>query len=160
MTEKPTALGDPVSDRVEAWIMEEDESPTTPPRGQTYASPFQYVCEVLGIDADYVCAGLRRWRDTQPQSGWSMHAIRGTPMPHRREAVDAAHLLLQLRKTRDTAAQQLRLSFKRHGWDVSAIGAHEIGKALLEAAIPGTHSSRDLFGRAFERLKNRGAGAR
>lgn len=69
-----------------------------------------------------------------------------------RSSTDAAYLLMQLRKTRDTAAQQLRLGFKRHGWDVSAIGDHEIGKALLEAAIPGTHSSRDLFGRAFERL--------
>ncbi len=86
--------------------------------------------------------------------------MQATEVPHGTGAVDATRLRMELRRTQRSAVQQLRLSFMRYGCDVSAFGDHEIGEALLEAAAPGMHSSRDLFGRAFERLKTRGAGAR
>lgn len=53
----------------EAWIMDEDEPPAHHPQGNPSAFSFQHVCEVLGIDADYLRGGLRRWRDTQRQGG-------------------------------------------------------------------------------------------
>ncbi len=52
--------------------------------------------------------------------------------------------------------RHLRLSFARHGCDVSAFGDHEIGEALLKVATPSTHSSQELLRRAFERLQKSG----
>ncbi len=53
----------------EAWIMDEDKPPIVDPHGGACGFSFEYVCEVLDLDAEYVRTGLRRWRDTQGQGG-------------------------------------------------------------------------------------------
>jgi hypothetical protein len=45
------------------WIMDEPDAFTKPGQQQTPTFSFRYVCEVLGLDAGYLRAGLRLWRD-------------------------------------------------------------------------------------------------
>jgi hypothetical protein len=62
----------------EQWMME--KNPERPPSNDEEPSlSFEYVCEVLGLDPDYLRHGLRRWRDAQvaharSQSGSNGHA--------------------------------------------------------------------------------------
>jgi hypothetical protein len=49
---------------------------------------------------------------------------------------------------------ELRLGFTMHGFDVNTYADDQISGAIVAEAMAGTDSSRDLFTRAFERLKN------
>ncbi len=58
-------------------------------------------------------------------------------------------------RTRIAAITELRHGFAVYGFDVSAYPDGQVSGAVVAAAIPDTQSSRDLFTRAFERLRNR-----
>ena len=51
------------------------------------------------------------------------------------------------------AMMELRLGFTMHGYDVSPYTDDEVNGAIVAEAIADMHSGRDLFTRAFERLK-------
>jgi hypothetical protein len=55
---------------------------------------------------------------------------------------------------RTAAIMELRLGFTMHGLDVSAYADDQVSGAIAAEAIAGTDFSRDLFSRAFERLRN------
>ncbi len=71
----------------------------------------------------------------------------------------------QFRMTWTNAMMKLRLGFTMHGYDMSGYRDDAVHAAIVAEAIADIHSSRDgkapsrrdLFTRAFERLKN-GAG--
>ena len=48
---------------------------------------------------------------------------------------------------------ELRLGFVMHGYDVNPYTDDEVNGAIVAEAMADTQSSRDLFSRAFERLK-------
>lgn len=48
--------GRDIFEEAEEWIMEEDTGA---------AFPFPQVCEVLGLDAEYIRKGLRKWQSVQ-----------------------------------------------------------------------------------------------
>lgn len=55
-------------DDAEQWIMRKDAQRIHRSRDEVPAFSFENVCEALGLDADYIRAGLRRWRNTQQSS--------------------------------------------------------------------------------------------
>jgi hypothetical protein len=59
------------------------------------------------------------------------------------------------RTTRTAAIMELRLGFKMHGYDVDAYPDDQVSGAIVAEATADTYSSRDLFTRAFERLRQR-----
>ena len=67
----------------------------------------------------------------------------------------------QFRITWTGAMMELRLSFTLHGYDVNPYTDEELHGAIVAEALADVHSNRhpetDLFTRAFERLKGRGA---
>jgi hypothetical protein len=52
-------------EEAEIWIMSQDAAHRSRGAGQTPYFSFQYVCQALGIDADYLRQRLQRWRTTQ-----------------------------------------------------------------------------------------------
>ena len=50
----------------EQWIMGTHEAPVSHAHDRALSFSFQYVCDVLDIDADYLRSGLQRWRNKQP----------------------------------------------------------------------------------------------
>ena len=57
-------------------------------------------------------------------------------------------------RTRIAAITELRHGFTIYGFDVSAYADDQVSGAIVAAATADTQSSRDLFTRAFERLRN------
>ena len=57
-------------------------------------------------------------------------------------------------RTRTAAITELRLGFKVYGFDVSAYADDQVSGAIVAAATADTYSSKELFSRAFERLKS------
>ncbi len=57
-------------------------------------------------------------------------------------------------KTRVAAITELRHGFTIYGFDVSAYKDDQVSGAVVAAATADTQSSRDLFTRAFERLRD------
>ena len=57
-------------------------------------------------------------------------------------------------RTRIAAITELRHGFTIYGFDVSAYADDQVGGAIVASATADTQSSRDLFTRAFERLRN------
>lgn len=51
----------------EQWMLGKSEGPVSHAQERTLSFSFQYVCDVLDIDADYVRSGLQRWRAAQPE---------------------------------------------------------------------------------------------
>ena len=47
----------------ERWIMHEDARGPVDPKARGFS--FEYVCAVVGLDANYVREGLQRWREEQ-----------------------------------------------------------------------------------------------
>jgi hypothetical protein len=52
-------------EEAETWIMSQDDAHRSRADGQAPCFSFQYVCQALGIDAEYLRQGLDRWRATQ-----------------------------------------------------------------------------------------------
>jgi len=61
--------------------------------------------------------------------------------------------LAQLNRMRAAAIAELRLAFEVHGFDVQAFSDDQLSSSVLHEAISGTRSEKDLFARAFGRLK-------
>lgn len=61
------------------------------------------------------------------------------------------------RSVRAAAMVKLRLGFLLHGLDVSTYADDQVRAAVGAEAIADTDSRKDLFTRAFERLKNAGS---
>ncbi len=58
-------------------------------------------------------------------------------------------------RTRIAAMTELRHGFAVYGFDVSAYADAQVSGAVVAAATADTQSSRELFTRAFERLRTR-----
>ncbi|MFI5395214.1 MAG: hypothetical protein ACHQ9S_06730 [Candidatus Binatia bacterium] len=69
----------------ERWIMAEDNARVVRAGDEPLAFSFENVCDLLGIDADYLRSGLQRWRDAQlaiaGQNGFSAQLAAGV-RPH------------------------------------------------------------------------------
>jgi hypothetical protein len=50
----------------EQWIMGKSEGHVSQAQDRTLSLSFQYICDVIDIDVDYVRSGLQRWREAQP----------------------------------------------------------------------------------------------
>ena len=50
----------------EEWIMGQSEGSVSHAPDRPLWFSFQYVCDILDVDADYVRSGLQRWRKAQP----------------------------------------------------------------------------------------------
>ena len=50
------------------WIMGEDADTVRHAKDQVPGFSFEYVCDVLGLDADYLRWGLQQWRTRSTQS--------------------------------------------------------------------------------------------
>lgn len=53
----------------ERWTMGRNADPVSQAQDGTLSFSFQYICDVLDLDADYLRSGLRRWREAQPVPG-------------------------------------------------------------------------------------------
>lgn len=76
------------------WIMV-SQRPHAPSRGNDDVGfTFEYICEVLGLEPDYLRGGLERWREQQLARG--IAGIQAPPKPpqHRIEAPVAYDLSL------------------------------------------------------------------
>jgi hypothetical protein len=51
------------------WIMVGQPQSTVPGGDETARFTFEYICEVLGLDPDYLRQGLERWREAQLAAG-------------------------------------------------------------------------------------------
>lgn len=61
------------------WMM---VSPGTPPSDDDApAFTFEYICEVLGLDPDYIRRGLQHWREQQLAKGVACIPALHTPAP-------------------------------------------------------------------------------
>jgi hypothetical protein len=52
-------------DDAEQWIMRKEAWRVRRSRDEVPGFSFENVCEALGLDADYIRAGLQRWRNAQ-----------------------------------------------------------------------------------------------
>lgn len=50
----------------EQWMMGTNEAHVSHAHDRPPSFSFQYVCDVLDLNADYLRSGLQRWRQTQP----------------------------------------------------------------------------------------------
>ena len=54
-----------LADEAWGWIVGEDEDPPIPAKDRSPGFTFQYVCDVLGMNPDYLRRGLQRWYTAQ-----------------------------------------------------------------------------------------------
>lgn len=52
-------------------------------RGDNWPFSFENICEVLGFDADYLCAGLRRWKEHHTTAPTIPPAVNSTNLMRR-----------------------------------------------------------------------------
>lgn len=68
-------------EEAERWIMAEDDARVVRAGDEPVAFSFENVCDLLGIDADYLRSGLQHWHDAQAaiagQRGFSAHLAGG-----------------------------------------------------------------------------------
>ena len=70
-----TRKGRRLFEEVECWIMHQEIQPTVADDAKPRPFVFKEVCDVLGLEAEYLRAGLRRWQHAQTSRSVSLGEV-------------------------------------------------------------------------------------
>lgn len=81
-----TRKGRRLFEEVECWIMHQEIQPTVADDAKPRPFVFKEVCDVLGLEAEYLRAGLRRWQHAQTSRSVSLGEVTRCDQQLRRQS--------------------------------------------------------------------------